>query len=309
MLHPESRSEADEEPTRESLYESVWSTPMRTLANQFGCSDRGLAKVCARHRIPLPPRGYWAKLAAGHRVMRIKLPMLSSAESKALGLLRIPIGQRRSPAPDTLANEQMVVEAEPERRIEVKTELRNPHPLVRRTKELFASAHADDRHILHPDGWRSSKPTGALAIHVSNAAIPRALRIADALVKAIEERGWEISCPAKDKRATGVRLLGEEVPISIDERVKRVDRAKTERRVTRGLRYDAGHGPYTTIKVDPYSRWDYEPLGVLQLRVQTGYGRPEREIADGETRLVEERLNEFIVAIVADADRIDPLKR
>lgn len=277
---------------------------MCTLAEQFGCSDRGLAKVCARHGIPVPPRGYWAKLAAGHRVKRIKLPILSTVESDALGRLVIPVGQSRTPTAETLAGEQMAVEAQPEKRIEVKVELRNPHPLVRRTKELFPSALEDDRHILRPDGWRSSEPTGALAIHVSKAAIPRALRVADAVVKAMEARGWEIRCPAKaETHATGVRLLGEEVPISIDERVKRFDRARVERRVTRGLRHDAGYGPYVMILDDPYPRWDYEPLGVLQLRVRSGYGTTEREIADGATQRVEERLNEFMVAIVADAER------
>jgi len=51
--------------TRSDLYERVWSTPMSTLAREFGLSDRGLAKICERHDIPRPPRGYWAKLEAG----------------------------------------------------------------------------------------------------------------------------------------------------------------------------------------------------------------------------------------------------
>jgi hypothetical protein len=53
--------------TRRDLYDLVWSKPMSTLAIEFGISDRGLAKVCGRHRIPVPPRGYWAKVAAGER--------------------------------------------------------------------------------------------------------------------------------------------------------------------------------------------------------------------------------------------------
>lgn len=91
-------------------------------------------------------------------------------------------------------------------------------------------------------------------------------------------------------------------PISIDEKVKRFDRPKISKRVTRGHRYDVGHGPYVTIQDDPHPKWDYEPLGVLQLRVRSGYGTTEREIADGATQRVEDRLNEFMVAIVADAE-------
>jgi hypothetical protein len=53
--------------TRRDLYDLVWSKPMSTLAIEFGISDRGLAKVCGRHRIPVPPRGYWAKVAAGEQ--------------------------------------------------------------------------------------------------------------------------------------------------------------------------------------------------------------------------------------------------
>jgi len=47
---------------RTALYDLVWSVPMRKLATQLQMSDRGLAKLCARENIPVPPRGYWTKL-------------------------------------------------------------------------------------------------------------------------------------------------------------------------------------------------------------------------------------------------------
>jgi hypothetical protein len=43
---------------------------MRDVAADFGISDVGLAKVCERHRVPRPVRGYWAKLAAGKKAKR-----------------------------------------------------------------------------------------------------------------------------------------------------------------------------------------------------------------------------------------------
>ena len=51
--------------TRERLYEEVWTTPVSTLAKKYGLSDRGLGKMCERHRVPRPGRGYWAKRHAG----------------------------------------------------------------------------------------------------------------------------------------------------------------------------------------------------------------------------------------------------
>ena len=47
--------------TRAELYEKVWATPMRSLAKEFGLSDVGLAKVCRKHNIPVPPVGYWRR--------------------------------------------------------------------------------------------------------------------------------------------------------------------------------------------------------------------------------------------------------
>jgi hypothetical protein len=54
--------------TREELYALVWSEPIQKLAPRYGLSDRGFGKLCARYDIPVPPRGWWAKKAAGKRV-------------------------------------------------------------------------------------------------------------------------------------------------------------------------------------------------------------------------------------------------
>jgi hypothetical protein len=61
--------------TREELFDRVWSTAVSTLAKEWGLSGPGLKKVCRRLAIPVPPRGYWAKLKAGRPVRRPKLPV------------------------------------------------------------------------------------------------------------------------------------------------------------------------------------------------------------------------------------------
>ena len=60
--------------TRKALYEKVWSTPMSRLSEEFGVSDVALGKVCRKHGIPRPGRGYWAKVAAGAKLRRAPLP-------------------------------------------------------------------------------------------------------------------------------------------------------------------------------------------------------------------------------------------
>jgi hypothetical protein len=60
--------------SRQDLYELVWSKPMRELAKDFGISDVALAKRCRRLGIPVPGRGYWARVDAGQQPYRPQLP-------------------------------------------------------------------------------------------------------------------------------------------------------------------------------------------------------------------------------------------
>lgn len=62
------------EVTREQLYTLVWSEPAIKVAKEFGVSGPGLAKACRKHGIPVPERGYWARVAAGKKVSRRPLP-------------------------------------------------------------------------------------------------------------------------------------------------------------------------------------------------------------------------------------------
>jgi hypothetical protein len=68
--------------TRQQLYDRVWATRIDSLAITLGLSGRGLGKLCARYDIPVPPRGYWAKRAAGKKVAQPELPFPVRADLK-----------------------------------------------------------------------------------------------------------------------------------------------------------------------------------------------------------------------------------
>ena len=53
---------------RKTLFDEVWGTPLTKLAKVYGLSDVGLRKICVALDVPLPPRGYWVKLAAGKTI-------------------------------------------------------------------------------------------------------------------------------------------------------------------------------------------------------------------------------------------------
>lgn len=59
---------------RQSLYEAVWNEPMTKLAKRYSISDVGLRKICAALEVPVPARGYWAKLAHGKAAQPPVLP-------------------------------------------------------------------------------------------------------------------------------------------------------------------------------------------------------------------------------------------
>jgi hypothetical protein len=72
--------------TREQLYELVWRSPVTNVAKDMGISDVALAKRCRREEVPLPPRGYWAKMAAGQTPLKSPLgpkPAIVRAPPKA----------------------------------------------------------------------------------------------------------------------------------------------------------------------------------------------------------------------------------
>ncbi len=53
-------------PTREELSALVWKVPVVQIAKELGVSDKAVEKWCKQYVISKPPRGYWAKLKAGH---------------------------------------------------------------------------------------------------------------------------------------------------------------------------------------------------------------------------------------------------
>lgn len=62
---------------RAALYEQVWSQPVQGSAKAYGISGVRLGKVCPALHVPVPPRGYWARVRSGCAVRRPPLPKLN----------------------------------------------------------------------------------------------------------------------------------------------------------------------------------------------------------------------------------------
>jgi ankyrin repeat protein len=74
---------------RGGLFDRVWAEPVEKLAKEWGLSGRGLAKACQRLKIPVPPRGFWARVQNGQQVRRPRLPKLAPGEAEEI-MIRVP---------------------------------------------------------------------------------------------------------------------------------------------------------------------------------------------------------------------------
>lgn len=280
--------------TREDLYERVWAEPMATLAPQFGFSDVWLKKVCVRMRVPTPPRGYWARKAAGQQIKRTPLPKLPKSvkpETLALEFTRPPQPKPVREAEETgPVAEQRRYEDLPEHRIQVADQLAAPHSLVAASVHLLRNSKADAEQRLLPRGKR------CLALRVTLGTVDRALRVYDALIKALEARGYAVAVVEEAQGpATVVRIGQDAVSVVIEERVDRDERPDAAERRAVGA-----------------DRYEFVPTGRLTLRAGH-YAMDVRRRAwgDGSKLRLEQQLNDVIVGLVdaSEALRAERLER
>jgi hypothetical protein len=81
--------------SRDALYEEVWSDPVTVVALRYGLSDVGLIKICKRMSVPVPTRGYWAKLKSGQVVG--KTPSLPCLRQRAASWVPYRLQNKRRP--------------------------------------------------------------------------------------------------------------------------------------------------------------------------------------------------------------------
>ncbi len=65
---------------RAALYKQVWSQPAQDVAKAYGISGVRLGKVCRTLDVPVPPRGYWARVRSGCAVRKPPLPKLNEGQ-------------------------------------------------------------------------------------------------------------------------------------------------------------------------------------------------------------------------------------
>jgi len=60
--------------SRQALYEEIWTDSAAKVARKYGISYSQFLKICRDNSIPIPPSGYWTKLAFNKPVEKTPLP-------------------------------------------------------------------------------------------------------------------------------------------------------------------------------------------------------------------------------------------
>ncbi len=279
---------------RDELYESVWSEPMVKVAAKYGVSSVALAKTCGRLAVPVPGRGYWARRKAGQNVARPPLLAAPPGVPNQLPVRRVALARPRQPTPRE-PDERITQERSASAAIVVPETLERPHLLVRDARRLFRSAMPDR------DGLLRVGVTACLDLHVSAAALDRALRILQAVIEACTARGMPVeqtpvtrarrygsNSEVTPSNVTRIRVDGEWVQISLREKYS-VTRS-TER-------------PPRELDVAGRHLWELRrtrtirtPNGTFELRLESPV-TGAATFVDRKNQPLERQLNEVFVAI------------
>lgn len=275
------------------LYDEVWQAPMREVAKRYGVSGVALAKTCRKLAVPVPGRGYWAKLAVGKADPRPALPPLPAGVPDRLVAHPAP---PRAPLPPPLPGLEKAVPITVAEPIVVAERLEHPHRLVVLSARYLQKAKPHE-------GLVTARRSTCLDIAVSPSSVDRALRIVEALLSGLEAAGLSVEVTALDEEVVqrpsyrDERLLEPRPPL----RVSRVacDDEWIEFCLRERIRKTAEAGPVGSAQ--PLSRreprlYSYEPTGELALKLTNVQGDlgVRTTWKDSKHQPLEEQLGEFV---------------
>jgi hypothetical protein len=242
--------------TRRQLYELVWKTPVDRLAKEFGLSGRGLGKVCERHGIPVPPRGYWAQEGAARRALKkplIEFPSETPGKSEAAILAACPKTPDSSdPAVEPVDIEYKGLWAELTQTFsnaKIGKTLTAAHPVV---TQLLEADQADAAR------YRGYGSTTRKSYSIYKSALSkRQMRIVSAVFRHLEAEGFKGQHDPRAKEPFSVRREGVQIDFKVYEPSKRIRRPLTEEEKAQSWNADR--------------KWIHEMVesGMLKLQITT----------------------------------------
>lgn len=283
--------------SRRELYDLIWATPMSKLAAEFGISDRGLAKICERHRVTGPTRGYWAKLAAGKKVRQsifreVNDPVLNRIIINS-SLADLPEGMEEvleTARAERIARRSLPAE-EPAAAFEI---VEQPHKAIAATARSLRKSK--------PNSWGvvSAVGDGMCGITVHQRTAERVISFLHQLATLLQERGLQL---IPDGQRMSLAIGPDKIAFTVTERSRGEKHEPTAEDLELQAQYDEraerarrrnDWSDSTLFGKKAYPEIDIVYLGQLAFSVE-GYSHGlRRTFADGKTQTVERLLPDIV---------------
>jgi hypothetical protein len=291
---------------REALFAHVWAEPAQVLAARYGISGPALAKICRKLGVPVPPRGYWARKVAGQPLRQPSLPVLKPGATASYRLTM----RRDDYGPAGFSQEaRAAIEKARASNIRVPEAIASPHPLIKLSSGPLRKALLKTRTEVLPK-------QRCLDVVASRPQMTRALRIMDAVLKALEALSVQADATEPKPAPAAYVPSYDRNPYSPSKTGVHIGEAFFEFTLEEELDTVWPEEPKPGRDASWEQRWDWEkrhgnpgydrvPSGRLALKLAGGswLGAPRASWRDGKRKRLEEQLNEFVAAVLDLGER------
>jgi len=282
--------------TRRTMYELVWSKPMTKIAEEFGISDVALKKACDRHRVPTPPRGYWAKKEAGKPVKQVRFVETADPQDELVVISGNNHPELPEPVRKIIDQHRVARAARP---TTVNSASATPQtPVMEIHKAVAATAKALRKAKADKSGVVSATGVGMCGIEVGVACAERVIAILDGLARSLDTRDLAL---VPNGKAMTVASDGDTVTFKLAEYVRREKHIPTvEELAKEEKRKKRSSWEWSFDRT--YPEWDFIRTGELSLEIENQYLTGfRRSWNDGKRQRLEDVIEDISVAIVAYA--------
>lgn len=256
--------------SRQALFEAAWQRPLTDIAAELGISDVGLRKICDRHDIPTPGRGYWAQVRAGKTFARPKLRPVSDPRKEQV---HIAGGRSLPPAvveamKQARATTDLKTGRKPEKAPPVpEAQVPEPHepddagpsePTAR--KDLAATVKALSKAREDGDGFASISGAAVVPMRIGRLSHAAALAFLGILLSEADARGWRLE---PEEGRSKLKIGDETVAFRIDEIADKTPHAPTPKELAEKVQRDRWGGDS-----HPWPTWDQSPSGRLAFLIE-----------------------------------------
>lgn len=275
--------------SRKQLYDLVWSDSLAGLSKKYNISDSGLRKACKRLGIPLPDMGHWNKVHARKKVKMKPFPERNEGDQQIqLSLRSEEENSIEAEISPQLALQRMI-EAGTSIDFVVKDILTNPDPMIKMAQKALESK--GDGFVR---GDLRSTGSGNVFISVSPGLMDRALRIMDAFIKAMRQRGHDFLLEGQFYK---VVVFGEAIGMALTEMQNRISASDSWRTTilkANGSLVFKFEEYVTTICKDGKEQKIEQQLSKIMARLELMAERIKKEREENERRWARMREEERI---------------